>query len=175
MIDAAGIPKVARVIDVGGGASTLADYLVERGFSNLTVLDISQASIDVARVRLGARAASVTWLIHDATAFQPEMPFDLWHDRAVFHFLVEEQNRRAYLQAMAQALRPGSWVILATFALTGPEQCSGLPIQRYSTETLQATLGVNYRLAETQVEQHRTPSGKVQDFVWCLFQKIAGA
>jgi SAM-dependent methyltransferase len=161
----------AAIIDVGAGASTFVDGLLDHGFHKITALDISSEGLDIAKARLGARAGGAHWLVADITNWVPPVAaFDLWHDRAVFHFLIDPKDREAYIHALKRALRPGGYLILATFALTGPERCSGLPVRRYSPETLQAALGADFRLLRTSPETHRTPGGTEQDFVWCLFQ-----
>jgi ubiquinone/menaquinone biosynthesis C-methylase UbiE len=170
MIATAGIGPDDPIVDVGGGASLLVDRLLDRGFRHVTVLDIAQNGLAVAQARLGARQSQVTWLVQDVTRWQPPLQsVALWHDRAVFHFLVDPEDRRRYLEALDRALRPGGFVIIASFALTGPEKCSGLPVQRYSAETLQAALGPGYRRLDLQTERHATPAGGSQDFLWCLF------
>jgi len=174
IITAAGVGPEASVIDVGGGASFLVDRLLDKGFRRITVLDVSTQALAAAQARLGERAAAVAWLVEDVTVWSPPKDaFDLWHDRAVFHFMVADADRRAYVRALNQGLRVGGHLILATFALSGPERCSGLPVQRYSQETLPAVLGANFRLLDATPETHVTPSGAAQDFVWCLFRKTA--
>jgi 2-polyprenyl-3-methyl-5-hydroxy-6-metoxy-1,4-benzoquinol methylase len=174
MIAAAGVGPDAAIVDVGGGASLLVDRLLDRGFTKLTVLDVSEHALALAKARLGSRAASVAWVVEDVTSWEPpSAAFTLWHDRAVFHFLVDEADRHGYLRALDRGLTPGGFAIFATFALSGPERCSGLPIRRYSAATLQATLGAGYELVKTIPETHMTPSGNRQDFLWCLFRKGA--
>jgi SAM-dependent methyltransferase len=164
----------AAIIDVGGGASTLVDDLLARGFTNLTVLDISAKALDAARGRLGERAASVRWLTGDVT----RVPFatgayDLWHDRAVFHFLRDEADRRRYVAAVRSALKPGGHVIIATFGPDGPERCSGLEVVRYSPEALHAEFGGDFEPVRSTREVHQTPAGKDQPFTTCLFRLSA--
>jgi ubiquinone/menaquinone biosynthesis C-methylase UbiE len=172
MIAATGVGRDDPIVDVGGGASLLVDRLLDRGFRHLTVIDIAQTGLAVAQARLGPRQARVTWLVQDVTNWQPPVEsFALWHDRAVFHFLVDEGDRQGYRRALDRGLKRGGFVIVASFALTGPEKCSGLPVQRYSAETLQAALGPDYRLLDSQIERHVTPAGGSQDFLWCLFRK----
>lgn len=174
MFAAAGVAPTASVIDVGGGASLLVDRLLEQGYGQISVLDVSSQALAAAKARLGGRGDTVAWLVEDITTWSPPPhAFDLWHDRAVFHFLVEDIHRQAYLRALNQGLRDGGYLILATFALSGPERCSDLPVQRYSAETLQAALGGGFKLLDTSLETHITPSGVAQDFVWCLFRKTA--
>jgi SAM-dependent methyltransferase len=172
MIAATGVGRDAAILDVGGGASSLVDHLLHRGYGRVTVLDVSGGALEIARARLGASARGVDWRVEDITRWSPpEHGFDVWHDRAVFHFLVEAADRDAYLRALDRGLRPGGHLILATFAPTGPERCSGLPVQRYSPEALQAVLGPGYRLVESRPEAHVTPAGVSQDFTWCRFGK----
>lgn len=172
MIAQTGVGTGDPIVDIGGGASVLIDRLLDRAHSAVTVLDIAEAGLAVAKQRLGARAGRVTWIAQDVTAWQPPKDaFSIWHDRAVFHFLVEEADRVAYVRALDQGVRTGGFVILATFTLSGPERCSGLPVRRCSAELLQAELGPRYRLIEQRLQTHVTPSGNHQDFIWCLFKK----
>lgn len=172
MIAASSIDRADPLIDIGGGASVLVDRLIKQGHSDITVLDIAAAGLAVARARLGDLAAQVTWLAQDiVTWLPPRGRFKLWHDRAVFHFLVDEAERDRYLAALEQGLQRGGFVILAPFALTGPVRCSGLPVQRYSAATLQAVLGPRYRLIEERPQAHLTPAGVQQNFTWCLFRR----
>ena len=168
----AGLSPERRVIDVGGGASTLVDDLLEQGLARVTVLDISEQALAESKARLGARAERVTWIEADITrAKLPSASYDLWHDRAAFHFLTDAEDRRRYLKTMSEALKPGGQVILATFALQGPPRCSGLDVLRHSPETLQAELGAGFTLSESLDESHRTPFNTVQQFLYCRFQK----
>ncbi len=167
----AGARPSSRLIDVGGGASSLVDDLLDRGFGDVTVLDLSDVALEEARRRLGSRAASVTWLVGDVTTVQlPSGRYDVWHDRAVFHFLREPDARARYVAQLRHAVVPGGLVLIATFALDGPTQCSGLPVERYSAQTLHATLGEGFTLVESATEAHQTPSGGTQAFTFCLFQ-----
>lgn len=159
----------ASIIDVGGGASRLVDLLLDAGYERLTVLDISPVALAMARARLGSRASLVTWLADDVTAWAPVGQFDIWHDRAVFHFLVGTEARRSYVAAMTAALRQGGQAILGTFASDGPERCSGLPVARYEPDTLADELGPWLRLVESLHEDHLTPTGKVQRFQYSRF------
>lgn len=173
MIAAAGVGPDAAIVDIGGGASLLVDRLLDRGFTRLTVLDVSEHALALSKTRLGARAGRIAWVVHDATSWEPPPDaFALWHDRAVFHFLVDADDRHGYLRALDRGLAPGGFAVFATFAPSGPEQCSGLPVRRYSAATLQATLGPGYELIKTAPETHTTPAGNRQDFVWCLFRKV---
>jgi SAM-dependent methyltransferase len=175
LIDATGAGSDASLIDVGGGASTLVDHLLDAGHRSITVLDIAEGAIQQARARLGERADTVTWLVQDISAGLPGRHYDIWHDRAVFHFLTDAGDRRRYLAALRQALRPGGHLILATFAPDGPTQCSGLRVMRYSRESLSETLGGHFRLVESLAEAHRTPRGALQHFVYCRYTRNAAA
>ncbi|MFI8744681.1 class I SAM-dependent methyltransferase [Pseudomonas sp. NPDC077186] len=173
LIRQTGVSVDASLIDVGGGASTLVDDLLVAGFRKLTVLDISDTALEVARQRLGERAAWVSWIEADITTVQlPEQAYDVWHDRAVFHFLTTEQERREYLQAVRRAVKPGGFVIVGTFAEDGPERCSGLPVQRYSAESLHAEFGASFEPLGRAAEDHRTPSGSIQKFLYCYCRKL---
>ncbi len=171
MIFATGIPKNSWVVDVGGGTSTLADHLWGQGYRNLTVLDLSSHALDHAKARLGHQAQEVEWVAGDVTLWEPPRTYTLWHDRAVFHFLTEETARRAYMEVLRRTLEPEGHVILATFALDGPEICSGLPVRRYDAEGLAAELGADFVLQDTTPESHVTPVGKTQKFVYCRFRR----
>ena len=168
----AGLHAQTRLIDVGGGASTLVDDLLEKGIRHLTVLDISGRALAASKARLGDRAREVDWIEADITRVSLPRKYDIWHDRAVFHFLTDAADRRQYLKTMRGALKPDGQVIMATFSLQGPPRCSGLDVVRYSPATLQAELGEDFRLAETLEEQHHTPFNAVQHFVYCRFQEI---
>lgn len=169
LIETAGLGSEAGIIDVGGGASTLVDHLLIAGYRNVTVLDIAQGAIRQAQARLGVQASRVTWLEHDITGYLPARRFDIWHDRAVFHFLTSEHDQSRYLAVLGKALQPDGQVIIATFAENGPGQCSGLNVVCYSPESLSHVLGPAYRLVETRTENHHTPHGGVQQFVYCRF------
>jgi len=174
LIHATGIQKDASIIDVGGGASTLIDDLLAAGYSNLTILDLSHAALEAARERLGSQAAAVRWLEADIIRIDlPRLNYDLWHDRAVFHFLTAEGDRAAYVRAVLRSVKPGGHVIVATFAEDGPEQCSGLPVMRYSATLLHSEFGDSFSLLSHQAEEHHTPFGTIQKFVYCYCRKIA--
>lgn len=158
----------SRVIDVGGGASTLVDDLLAQPNFELSVLDISAAALDVARQRLGRQARAVQWIVGDITQVPlAEQAYDIWHDRAVFHFLTEPAQRAAYVAQVRRAVRPGGHVIVAAFGPDGPTQCSGLPVMRYAPDELHAQFGGAFELLEQLSEAHRTPSGAIQQFVYC--------
>jgi SAM-dependent methyltransferase len=168
-----GLPlqKGAAIVDIGGGESRLIDALSDDRFYALTVLDISQAALAAARARLGPRSSKVAWIVADVTAWKPDAAYDLWHDRACFHFLIEESSRRAYAGRVARAVRPGGHVIIGTFALDGPERCSGLPVQRHDAASIGALLGEDFVLVESRRHDHLTPAGKTQRFQFSLFRR----
>lgn len=163
------------IIDVGGGASTLVDDLLRYGYEDLSVLDISAQALSVAKSRLGTQAQSVTWLEYNILEAQlPSNHYAVWHDRAVFHFLTEANEREQYLTILQQALRIDGRVIMATFALDGPKKCSGLPTQRYSIELLTQAMGSAFELVEHTTEMHTTPAGKPQHFIYAHFRRAHG-
>ena len=171
LIDRTGVGKGGAIIDVGGGASRLVDDLLAKGYQDLTVLDISAAALSVARRRLGTRAEAVNWLEADITSADlPRHGFDLWHDRAVFHFLTDGADRARYVQAVRDSVRPGGHVIVATFGPDGPLKCSGLPVVRYSPDRLHDEFGAAFELVEHTTEEHRTPFGTTQHFIYCHFR-----
>lgn len=160
--------RSAPIIDVGGGESTLVDDLLERGYENVTVLDISQTAVDANRRRLGALSDRVRWLVADITKVELDHSvFDVWHDRAVFHFLTSASDRSAYVRRVARAVRHGGHVIVSTFGLEGPTKCSGLDVVRYDAESLHREFGVHFRLLGSSTELHRTPFGTTQQFLYC--------
>jgi 2-polyprenyl-3-methyl-5-hydroxy-6-metoxy-1,4-benzoquinol methylase len=167
-----GIQRTGRIIDVGGGASTLVDDLLTAGFQHITVLDISATALQLARERLGARAVDVNWIEADITrADLPHQAYDVWHDRAVFHFLTQPSDRQRYINTVRHAVRTGGHVILATFAPDGPDRCSGLDVVRYSPESLHGEFGESFELVDSSRETHRTPFGTEQKFVYCYCRK----
>ena len=167
-IDEARLSKDAAIIDVGGGTSTLVDDLLARGYSNLTVLDISSKAIASAKERLGSRAASVTWIEADITEVNlPEHHFDFWHDRAVFHFLLDATARHRYVAAARHAVKPGGHIVVATFGPSGPERCSGLEVMRYHPEEIHSEFGHTFQQIGSSSEIHKTPWGQEQEFVYC--------
>ena len=158
----------ASIIDVGGGESTLVDDLLARGYKNITVLDISPTAIEATRRRLGLTAEQVHWVIADISEAQLEpRAYDVWHDRAVFHFLTSIEHRVAYVQKVAHAVKPGGHVIVSTFGPEGPTRCSGLDVMRYDAESLHDQFGVHFRLVESSKELHHTPFGTTQQFLYC--------
>jgi SAM-dependent methyltransferase len=170
-IKALGLGVGAPILDVGGGASTLVDDLLAEGYRAITVLDISENALSSAQSRLGERSGLVTWLHGDITSVDlPMRQYELWHDRAVFHFLTEPEEQRQYRQQLLRALRPGGNLIIATFAPEAPPRCSGLPIQRYSLERLESTLGEEFELQRDHKELHVTPGGVEQMYLYCQFR-----
>ena len=157
------------MIDIGGGDSRLVDHLVARGLRCVTVLDVSRTALDRARARLGDQAAKVTWIEADVTGSWGTAPVDIWHDRAVFHFLTEAEDRRRYVAHVRESVKPGGAVIIGTFAPDGPERCSGLPVRRYDAAGIGAELGEMFTLVETIADQHRTPGGTQQSFTYGRF------
>jgi SAM-dependent methyltransferase len=161
----------ASIVDIGGGAYRLVDALAGRSYEHLAVLDLSEAALQTAQQRLGARAAQVQWIAADVTKWQPPQAFDLWHDRAAFHFLVDASDREAYLDRLKRGVKPGGHAIIATFALDGPEKCSGLPVQRYHPAGLSQTIGDAFELIADQPHRHVTPWGAVQSFQFSVLRR----
>jgi 2-polyprenyl-3-methyl-5-hydroxy-6-metoxy-1,4-benzoquinol methylase len=158
----------ASIIDIGAGESTLVDDLLATGYENITVLDVSQTAVDVTKTRLGLLAKKIDWIVGDITQVQLEpFAYDVWHDRAVFHFLASTEQRAAYVRSVAKAVNPGGHVIVSTFGPEGPTKCSGLEVMRYDTESLHNEFGTRFRLVESLKELHRTPSGTTQQFLYC--------
>ena len=165
-------PDAARLIDVGAGASVLVDNLLDAGYRHLTVLDIAQPALAVSKARLGERADQVDWKVGDVTTVDlPAAGYDIWHDRAVVHFLTREEDRRRYVEQVWKAVRPGGFVIVATFGPNGPLQCSDLDVCRYAPEGLHGEFGAGYELISHRTEQHATPAGKTQEFVYCFCRR----
>jgi SAM-dependent methyltransferase len=161
----------AAIIDIGGGASRLVDALLDSGHHDLTVLDLSAAALAASRARIGARADSVAWIAADATAWRPERSYDIWHDRAAFHFLTDAERQRAYVDVLRLGLRVGGHAIFGTFAPEGPETCSGLPVARHSAATITARLGEGFTRIDERRHDHRTPWGSVQKFQFSTFRR----
>jgi 2-polyprenyl-3-methyl-5-hydroxy-6-metoxy-1,4-benzoquinol methylase len=172
LIQATAVPNSAKIIDVGGGASTLVDDLLNSGYTNITVLDLSATALELVKQRLGTRSIQVQWLEADITAVQlPTDTYDVWHDRAVFHFLTTPQERQAYVEVVCRSVKPGGHVIISTFAEDGPSECSGLPIVRYTPSTLHREFGAPFTLINHENEAHQTPWGTIQKFIYCYFRK----
>jgi SAM-dependent methyltransferase len=173
LIRGTGVPCSAAIIDVGGGASTLIDDLLLDGYTALTVLDLSSTALGAAKIRLGSQADKVRWVEGDITkvSLQPHA-YDVWHDRAVFHFLTNKEDRQAYVETVLRSMKRGGHVIIATFAEDGPLQCSGLPVMRYGPSELHAEFGSPFELIQHEREEHQTPFGTVQKFVYCYFRRV---
>ena len=171
-IDACRLASDARIVDVGGGASTLVDDLLARGFVDVTVVDLSAAALAIAQSRLGAAADTVRWVAGDATAqlFEPKS-IDFWHDRAVFHFLVDPGRRDGYLASMRGSVRPGGFAMISTFAPNGPERCSGLPVARYAPSAIAEAAGASFTMVDQAEEIHTTPGGATQAFASVLLRR----
>jgi 2-polyprenyl-3-methyl-5-hydroxy-6-metoxy-1,4-benzoquinol methylase len=172
LIGLAGLFTDASIIDIGGGASRLVDALAERKIGKITVLDLSAVALDAARERLGEKGADVKWVVADVTTWEPSQTYDLWHDRAALHFLTDASDRSAYVGNLKKAVRPGGHVIIGTFALDGPERCSGLPIMRYDAGVLGAILGIEFDLMDSRRHDHTTPWGAVQRFQFSTFRRL---
>lgn len=173
LIKSTGASADAGIIDVGGGASTLVDDLVAEGYSDLTVLDLSGAALQTARKRLGAQESRVRWIEDDITRVElPANRYDIWHDRAVFHFLTDPADRAAYVRTVMRSVKPGGHVIVASFAEDGPLQCSGLPVMRYTPGELHDQFGGGFELLSHRKELHQTPAGAKQSFVYCYCRRV---
>jgi ubiquinone/menaquinone biosynthesis C-methylase UbiE len=171
LIGLAGVATNASIIDVGGGASRLVDNLVEGKFGQITVLDLSAAALEAARVRLGEAGAGVEWIVADVTTWEPAKTYDLWHDRAAFHFLTDQADQSAYVDRLRRAVKRGGNVIIGTFAVDGPERCSGLPIVRHDAASLAAMLGTDFSLIDARRHRHATPWDAVQQFQFSTFRR----
>ena len=172
LIQSTHVAKSASIIDIGGGASTLVDDLLSNGYSKLSVLDLSSAALEVSKERIGPAAENVNWFVADITKVNfPEHEFDVWHDRAVFHFLTEPEDRLAYVKNVLRSVKPKGHIIISTFAEDGPTKCSGLPVMRYSAESLNAELGESFLLKSQFNETHSTPFGTTQNFKFFHFEK----
>jgi SAM-dependent methyltransferase len=171
LIRSTGATRGSAIVDIGGGASRLVDALVKEGHGSVTVLDLSESALAAAKARLGPAAANVTWIVADVVRWRPLQSYDVWHDRAAFHFLTDAADRDAYVACLRDALRPGGHAILATFALDGPERCSGLPVVRYDAASLGTVLGSAFDLVETRRHDHHTPMGSTQHFQFSVFRR----
>ncbi len=171
LIRATGVDIDASIIDIGGGASRLVDALLDEGSKAVTVLDLSGNALATTRARLGARSAKVNWATADVTTWEPTQTYDLWHDRATFHFLTEPEDRAAYAERVFRAVRPGGFVIIGTFAPDGPDRCSGLPVARHDAVSLVKILGPSYELIESRNDAHQTPMGVIQRFQFSRFRR----
>ncbi len=174
LIRATGVSRDASIVDIGAGASRLIDALVEAGFTDLTALDLSEKALAVTKARFADRAATVDWVVADVTAWRPSGIYDVWHDRAAFHFLTDPGDQLAYANCVQQAVRPGGHVIIGTFALDGPERCSGLPVIRHDASSVGRILGNSFELAESRGQDHQTPGGTIQRFQFSRFRRRSG-
>lgn len=165
------VPTSAQIIDIGGGDSFLVDHLLELGYQNITVLDISEAAIERAKQRLGARANQVKWIVEDVVTFNPVEKYDFWHDRAAFHFLTDEQEITSYLETAQQNINPNGILVIGTFSDQGPTKCSGIEIRQYSEKTLTERFAPVFEKVQCITIDHKTPSGNIQNFVFCSFRK----
>jgi RimJ/RimL family protein N-acetyltransferase len=170
-IEASGVARDRAIVDVGGGASTLVDHLLDRGYTRLTVLDIAADALRQSQERLGQGATAIDWRVADVVSFRAERRFALWHDRAVLHFLVDAAERKRYVEGLRRALAPGGHVVLAAFGPDGPQKCSGLPVRRYSVEMFAALLGPEFELLDQAIEEHTTPGGATQQFLYTRWQR----
>lgn len=174
LIAGTGVDVRAGLIDVGGGASTLVDDLVDRGFEDVSVVDLSGKALSLAQARLGSRASKVRWIEGDIAAVElPPARYELWHDRAVFHFLTAAEQRRGYIEQLRRSLRPTGHLLLGVFSLDAPPRCSGLEVRRYSPELLQQEIGAGFCLKEQRLEEHVTPGGVRQIYLYARFQSIS--
>lgn len=173
MIDALALAPDTPILDVGGGTSTLVDELLDRGFSDVSVLDVSDAAIDSDRQRLGDREG-VQWIVRDVLSWEPDRTYGLWHDRAVLHFFVDPLDQTRYRDVLRKAVRPGGAVIIATFAPDGPTTCSGLPVKRWSSDEISEFLGDDFAVVETRRQDHVTPADRVQPFTWLAATRADG-
>ncbi|CAN7388627.1 class I SAM-dependent methyltransferase [Aminobacter sp. LjRoot7] len=171
LLGLAGATPDAAIVDIGAGASHLVDALISRGFDDVTVLDISRVALDADRARLGPDASHVSWIRSDVTAWQPDRRYDIWHDRAAFHFLTTVADQAAYKAVLKRALKAGGHAIIGTFAPDGPEKCSGLPIVRHDADSIGKLLGGSFELIDTRRHEHRTPWDSVQLFQFSTFRK----
>lgn len=171
LIHDTGVSSDAPIIDIGGGASVLVDFLFKAGFGDLTVLDISAYSLATAKDRLGENASEIQWIEADITEFKPSKQYSVWHDRAVFHFLTNKQDREKYVQSLTEGLCSGGYLMIAAFSMGGPKKCSGLDIVQYDAPKITGELGNSFKLLETRNEKHLTPTNKEQDFTYYLFMK----
>jgi len=171
LIDLAHPTPASTIVDIGGGASRLVDSLIARGLNHVTVLDLSEAALEAAKARLGERVSRVQWVVADVTKWYPTQIYDIWHDRAAFHFLTDPADRAAYVACMKRTVKPGGHVIIGTFAIDGPEKCSGLPVNRYDATSLARELGEGLVLVDARRHDHSTPWKSAQRFQFCIFRR----
>ena len=171
LVTRTGVSSHDAIIDIGGGASTLVDHLLAAGFTNVTVLDLASLAFDHCRERLGERADNVDWVLSDVTHFEPKRTYRLWHDRAALHFLTDAADRERYIEVLREALSPGGHAVLAMFGPEGPLQCSGLEIRRYNVSMLEELLGPEFKLQSHELENHQTPTGSTQQFLYSCWTR----
>lgn len=169
LIEEASKDKSSKIIDIGGGDSNLTDFLLEKGFENISVLDISAKALKKAKERLGAQAGNINWIVTNITEFEPPTTYDIWHDRAAFHFLTTEEEIKKYVEIVKNAV--SDTLIIGTFSVNGPQKCSGLPIVQYDEDRLKAIFSENFELVKSFTEDHITPFNTVQNFIFCQFKK----
>jgi ubiquinone/menaquinone biosynthesis C-methylase UbiE len=172
LIRATGLKTGASIIDVGGGTSCLVDALLDNGFAAITVLDISEKALATTKARLGAQSDKVKWIVTDVTVWQPSETYDIWHDRAAFHFLTDSKDQAAYAERVLMAVRPGGHVIIGTFAPDGPERCSGLPVARHDAASLGEILGPSFELIGSRNQRHQTPMGTIERYQFSRFRRL---
>jgi ubiquinone/menaquinone biosynthesis C-methylase UbiE len=172
LIRATGLKTGASIIDVGGGTSCLVDALLDNGFAAITVLDISEKALATTKARLGAQSDKVKWIVADVTVWQPSETYDIWHDRAAFHFLTDSKDQAAYAERVLMAVRPGGHVIIGTFAPDGPERCSGLPVARHDAASLGEILGPSFELIGSRKQRHQTPMGTIERYQFSRFRRL---
>lgn len=171
LIESLNIPLSANIIDIGCGESLLADTLLEKGYQNIWALDISEKAIETTKKRLEDKASKIHWIISDITEFEPPVTFDIWHDRATFHFLISEEKINRYISIAEKAVSENGYLILGTFSERGPKKCSGLDIKQYSEDSLPARFKASFEKIKCIYEDHRTPFNTVQNFLFCFFRK----
>lgn len=166
------VSKTAKIIDVGGGDSLLVDHLLDRGYKDITVLDISAEAIDWAKLRLGDKSEQVRWIVSDITTFQADVAYDVWHDRAAFHFLTSKEDTTAYVELAQRSIRKNGVLVVGTFSEQGPTKCSGIDIRQYSEASMVDTFKTYFQKVDCKTVDHTTPSGAVQNFVFCSFKRV---
>jgi len=169
------VPKSARIIDIGGGDSFLVDHLLSLGYTNITVLDISELSIERAKVRLGILAENVCWMVQDVTKFQATEKYDFWHDRAAFHFLTNAKDIQDYLQTAQQSIKPAGIMVIGTFSENGPKKCSGIDVHQYSEKSMTELIHEHFEKIKCITVDHKTPFDTIQNFIFCSFRKPSAA
>jgi len=166
------IPKSAKIIDIGGGDSFLVDHLLDLGYQNITVLDISETALLKAKQRLGEKSKTVNWIVADAATFKPTEKYDFWHDRAAFHFLSQEKEIENYIDIVQKSITPNGILVIGTFSEQGPKKCSGIEVKQYSEKSMTTRLSNYFEKIKCVVVDHTTPSGSIQNFIFCSFRKV---